>query len=137
VVNKYNLKFRKLDILFASDFVGDGSNDIIGPFQTAQTQFYCKGIILLCIRGYREINQVFNKVLQQLAREAAAGHDGLQSQYLSTQTKRGSLSNNATTFQGGYNSYGSKWTWKSHPKLATLFLCESKKSTQCKQILSQ
>jgi hypothetical protein len=76
-VNKYNLKFKKLDILMASDIVGDGSDDIIGPFQTAQTQFYCKGIIPLCIGGYGEIDKDFNKVLQQLAQEAAAGHDGL------------------------------------------------------------
>jgi hypothetical protein len=63
MVNECNLKFKKLDTLFASDIVGDGSNDIIGPFQTAQTQIYCKGIIPLCIGGYREINKDFNKVL--------------------------------------------------------------------------
>ncbi len=66
MVNEYNLKFKKLDILFASDIVGDGSDDIIGPFQTAQTQFYRKGIIPLCKGGYGEINKDFNKVLQQL-----------------------------------------------------------------------
>jgi hypothetical protein len=77
VANKYNLKFKKLDTLLVSDIVGDGSNDIIGPFQTAQTQFYCKGIIPLCIGGYRERYEDFNKVLQQLAQEAVAGHDGL------------------------------------------------------------
>jgi hypothetical protein len=38
VVNKYNLKFKKPEILFALDIVGDGSNGIIGPFQTAQIQ---------------------------------------------------------------------------------------------------
>jgi hypothetical protein len=76
-VNKYNLKFKKLDILFASDIVGDGSGNIIGLLQTAQTHFYHKGIIPICIGGYREINKDFNKVIQQLAREAAAGHNGL------------------------------------------------------------
>jgi hypothetical protein len=64
MVNEYNLKFKKVDILFASDIVGDGSNDIIGPFQITQTQFDCKGIISLCIGGYGEINEDFNKVLQ-------------------------------------------------------------------------
>ncbi len=76
-MNKYNLKFNKLDTLFAPDIIGDGSNDIIGPFQAAQTQFYRKGIIPLCIGGYGEINEDFNKVFQQLAQEAAAGHDRL------------------------------------------------------------
>ncbi len=42
MVNKYNLKFKKLDILFASDIVVDGSDDIIGPFQTAQTHSITK-----------------------------------------------------------------------------------------------
>jgi hypothetical protein len=32
VVNKYNLKFKKLDAIFASDIVEDGSNNIMGPF---------------------------------------------------------------------------------------------------------
>jgi hypothetical protein len=66
VANKYNLKFKTVDTLFASYIVGDGSNDIIGPFQTAQTQFYHKGIIPLYIGGHGDINEDFNKVLQQL-----------------------------------------------------------------------
>jgi hypothetical protein len=60
--HKYNLKFKKLDALFASDIVGDGNNDIIGPFQTAQTQFYNKGVIDLCIGGIGEINEDFNSL---------------------------------------------------------------------------
>jgi hypothetical protein len=89
-VNKYNLKFKKLDKLFASDIVEDGSNNIIGPFQTVQTQFYRKGIIPLCIGGYRETNKDFNEVLQQLAQEAAAGHDGLTIlPLINTDQKRG------------------------------------------------
>jgi hypothetical protein len=57
----------RIDIFFASDIVGNGSNDIIGPFQTTQTKFYRKGIIPLCIGGYGEINKDFNKVFQLLA----------------------------------------------------------------------
>ncbi len=49
----------------------------MGLFQTAQTQFYRKGVILLCIGRYGEIKADFDKVLQQLAQEAAAGQDGL------------------------------------------------------------
>jgi hypothetical protein len=60
VVNKCSLKFIKLDILFASDIVGDRNNDIMGPFQTARTQFYCKGVIPLSIGRYGEINEDFN-----------------------------------------------------------------------------
>ncbi len=89
VVNEYNLKLKMLDILFASDIFGDGSDNIIGPFQTAQTQFYRKGIIPLCIGGYGEINKDFNKVLQQIAQEAAAGHDGLTILPLINTNKKG------------------------------------------------
>jgi hypothetical protein len=88
-MNEYNLKFKKLDILFASDIVGDGSNDIRGPFQTAQTQVYYNRITPLCIRGYGEIHKDFYKVLQQLAQESAAGRDRLTISHLSTQTKKG------------------------------------------------
>jgi hypothetical protein len=84
-----NLKFKKLDVLIASDIVGDGSNDIMGPFQTAQTQFYCKRSIPLCTGRYREVNKDFNKVLQQLAQEAAAGHDGLTILQLINTDKKG------------------------------------------------
>ena len=37
VIQQYNLKFKKLDTLFASDIVGDGTNGTVGPFQTAQS----------------------------------------------------------------------------------------------------
>ena len=40
VVNSYHRKFKKLDTVFASDVVGDGKNDIKGPFETAQGRFY-------------------------------------------------------------------------------------------------
>jgi len=32
VVNKYNLKLKKLDLLFAPNVVGDKNNDIMVPF---------------------------------------------------------------------------------------------------------
>ena len=57
VIQEYNLKFKKLDTLFASDIVGDGTNGIVGPFQTAQSRFYRKGIIPLCVGGFGEINE--------------------------------------------------------------------------------
>ncbi len=57
--------------------MGDGHNNIIGKFQTAQSQFYCKGVIPLWLDGYGEINEDFDTVLQQLVQEVAAGHDGL------------------------------------------------------------
>jgi len=52
VVQEYNSKFKRLDALFASDIVGDGTNSIVGPFQTAQSRFYTKGVIPLCIGGF-------------------------------------------------------------------------------------
>ena len=77
VVQEYNLKFKKLDTLFASDIVGDSTNGIVGPFQTAQSRFYKKGVIPLCMGGFGEINEDFDKTIQKLAREALAGHDGI------------------------------------------------------------
>ena len=35
VVNEYKLKFKNLDVKFASATLGDGTNGVIGPFMTA------------------------------------------------------------------------------------------------------
>lgn len=40
VTSQYRNKFKKLDKEYAPDFVGDGSNNIVGPFEAAQSQFY-------------------------------------------------------------------------------------------------
>ena len=74
----HKLKFKKLDVMFAPDIVGNGTNNIWGPFETARSsQFYHWVIIPLCVGRFGETNEDLNKVLQRLAREAAAGLDGL------------------------------------------------------------
>ena len=44
--------------------------------KTAQSKFYLIRVIPLCVGGFGEINEDFNKVLQRLAQEAASGHNG-------------------------------------------------------------
>ena len=63
--------------MFATDVVGDGTNRIMGPFKTAQGCFYRGKVIPLCAGAFREINEDFEKVIKRLAKEAAAGIDGL------------------------------------------------------------
>jgi hypothetical protein len=38
VILSYDQKFKKLDHLFAADAVGDGTSDIVGPFEAAMSQ---------------------------------------------------------------------------------------------------
>ena len=76
VVNGYHRKFKKLDTAFASDVVGDGKNDIKGPFETAQGRFYRGQAIPICAGWFGEINEDFKKTIKVLAREADAGGDG-------------------------------------------------------------
>ncbi len=92
VVQQYNNKFKKLDRLFASDIVGDGTSDTVGPFEAAQQRFYCKQVIPICAGWYGEINEDFEKIIRLLAREAASGDDGLKiSPLINTDRKGGAL----------------------------------------------
>jgi hypothetical protein len=36
VILSYNQKFKKLDCLFAADIVGDGTSEVVGPFEAAK-----------------------------------------------------------------------------------------------------
>ena len=40
VTTEYSRKFNKSDQLFASDVVGDGNNNVVGPFESAQNHFF-------------------------------------------------------------------------------------------------
>jgi hypothetical protein len=76
-MQEYQQKFRKLDQLFAGDVVGDENGDVVGPFEMAQGQFYQNQDIPSCAGGFGEVNGDFKKLIRILAREAAAGTDGL------------------------------------------------------------
>ena len=77
IVNQYKCKVKKLDIMFAASVVGDGNNNVVGPFENALTQFHGKTIIPLCFGAFGEVNEDLDKVIQCLAREAASSDEGL------------------------------------------------------------
>ena len=66
----------KLDEVFASDVVGDGSTGIMGPFEAAQTVPYRSGEPSV-VGAFGDVNEALEKVLKQGAKAAAAGTDGL------------------------------------------------------------
>ena len=68
----YKRKFKKLDTLFASDVVGDGSGDITGPFEASQCRFYRGQVIPIVAGWFGEIGRDFDKIITRLAREAAS-----------------------------------------------------------------
>ena len=70
-------KFKKLDKQFTADVVGDVDNNIVGPFQAAQSRFHKGGVIPLCAGWFGEIGGDFEKVIRLLAQEAAASNDGM------------------------------------------------------------
>ena len=63
--------------MFAASVVGDGNNNVVGPFENALTQFHGKTIIPLCFGAFGEVNEDLDKVIQCLAREAASSDEGL------------------------------------------------------------
>jgi len=72
----YKRKFKKLDTLFASDVVGDGSGDITGPFEASQCRFYRGQVIPIVAGWFGEIGRDFDKIITRLAREAASSDHG-------------------------------------------------------------
>ena len=71
ITQSYSQKFKKLDRLFAADIVGDGTGDIMGPFEQSQYRFWRR-------IWFGEINKDFDKIIQRLAREAASSDDGMK-----------------------------------------------------------
>ena len=43
--------------MFAAAVVGDGNNNVIGPFENALSQFHGKTIIPLCFGAFGEVNE--------------------------------------------------------------------------------
>ena len=52
---------KKLDSNFVADFVGDGGEGVVGPFEAAQKHFYCRHVIPLCAGWFGEMNEDFKK----------------------------------------------------------------------------
>ena len=92
MVQSYNRKFKKLDCNFATDVVCEGTSGLGGPFEAAQKQFFRGQVVPLCAGWFGEINEDFEKVIVTLAREAAAGEDGMAvSPLVNTDKKGGAL----------------------------------------------
>ena len=92
VVQSYSRKFKKLDKKFAADVVGDGNSGTVGPFEAAQKQFFRGQVIPLCAGWFGETNEDFEKVIRTLAKEAAAGQDGMAvSPLINTDRKGGAF----------------------------------------------
>ena len=90
ITQSYKRKFKKLDTLFAADVVGDGDGDVTGPFEQAQNRFWKGQVILICAGWFGEINKDFERIIQLIAREAAAGDDGIKiSPLINTDRKGG------------------------------------------------
>eukprot|EP00956_Cyclotella_meneghiniana_P020255 scaffold35458_cov37-Cyclotella_meneghiniana.AAC.4 len=77
VLNQYSTKLKGLDKQYAADIVGNGDNGIVGPFESAQKRFIGGQVIPLVVGPFGEIHKDFEKVLETLARLAAAGEDGM------------------------------------------------------------
>ena len=57
--------------------MGDGNNDVVGPFEASQSRFFRGQIIPLCAGWFGEINEDFDKIIYTLAREASSGENGM------------------------------------------------------------
>ena len=73
----YKRKFKRLDTLFAPDVVGDGSGDIVGPFEASQRWFFRGQVIPIYAGWFGEIGEDFNNIITRLAQEAASGEHGM------------------------------------------------------------
>eukprot|EP00956_Cyclotella_meneghiniana_P011010 scaffold15417_cov71-Cyclotella_meneghiniana.AAC.11 len=75
VINQYSNKFKRLDKQYAADIVGNGDNEIVGPFESAQKRFIGGQRIHLVVGPCGKVNRDLEKVLKTLAPLAAASED--------------------------------------------------------------
>ena len=88
----YHKRFKKLDEVFASDVVGDGTAGITGPFEAAQGRFFTGQVIPLVVGAFGDVNEELEKVLKRVAKAAAAETDGLSiSPLINTDRKGGAF----------------------------------------------
>ena len=66
-----------MDSKFAHEVVGDGTGNVVGPFQAEQGIFYRGQIIPMVAGWFGEIGEDFEKVIKVVARLAATGDEGL------------------------------------------------------------
>jgi len=57
IVNDYKRRVRNLDVTFASAVVGDGNNNVIGPFENTLSPFHGKTVIPLSFGAFGEVNK--------------------------------------------------------------------------------
>jgi hypothetical protein len=101
--------------------VGDGNNNVIGPFKNALlSQSHGKKIIPLCFGAFGEVNEDLDKVTQCLAREAASTEEGLTISPLVNTDRKERKYALCTTIQMSYCSNGCKQTQSTYSPLTTL-----------------
>ncbi len=66
-----------MDCIFAADAVGDGTSDIVGPFEAAKKRFFIGQVIPVCAGLFREVNKVYKTLITKFAQETAAGDSGM------------------------------------------------------------
>jgi hypothetical protein len=89
VILSYDQKFKKLDSLFAADVVGDGTSEVVGPFEAAKKRFFKGTVIPICTGWFREVNKNYETLISTLAREAAAGDNGMRISPLVNSDRKG------------------------------------------------
>ena len=64
IIREYELKFRKLDRVYASDIVGDGSNGVVGPFEAALQLFVGGQVVPLVVGAFGDVNKDLETMLR-------------------------------------------------------------------------
>jgi len=90
ITTQCHKKFKKLDKEYASDVVGDGSSNIVGPFEAAQDQFIGGQVVPLVAGAFGDVNTDFGTMLRTLAKLVAAGEEGMSISPLRNLDKKGS-----------------------------------------------
>ena len=89
VILSYDQKFKKLDSLFAADVVGDGTSQVVGPFEAAKKRFFKGTVIPICAGWYGKVNKDYETLITMLAWEAATGDDGMRISPLVNSDRKG------------------------------------------------
>jgi hypothetical protein len=58
--------------------VGDGTSEVVGPFEAAKKRFLRGTVIPICAGWFGEVNKDYKILISTFAREAAAGDNGMR-----------------------------------------------------------
>ena len=89
VTRNYKRRSKGLDLKYAPEVVGDGTNGQVGPFEAALGTFYTGNVLPIVVGAFGEVNEDASKLITHLARLTAKTDFGKSMSPLVSHSRKG------------------------------------------------